>query len=283
MLSLDNQGIPLTQAHKLVRCYFDAWNEFDASAVASFFTRNGIYFDIPINEQHSGPELLSYLSDFFGGEEKARYDLVGEVLVGADAVAFKYQAFDLDSTARRPEPWAGVEFWKLDGGKVARVDDYYEPANLRRSIEATTQHPPKYLKSGLNATTTSHYRARLLQLVDDEQLYRQPDLSLPELARQVPCSVNHLSQVINAEFGMSFFEFLNRRRVADAKQLLTRDPDCYVLDVALQVGFNSSSAFYSAFKKAYELTPTAFRRQAIQPDLTDATPIGAEGSDADVG
>jgi AraC-like DNA-binding protein len=108
-------------------------------------------------------------------------------------------------------------------------------------------------------------------------------LSLPELAQQVPCSVNHLSQVINAEFGMSFFEFLNRRRVADARQLLTSEPDRYVLEVALTVGFNSSSAFYSAFKRAYDVTPTAFRRQAIRPDCADDTPIGAEGSDVDVG
>ena len=282
MLSTDNHGIPRTRVHELVRCYFDAWNEFDASAVAAFFTRNGIYFDIPIHEQHSGPELLSYLSDFFGGDEKARYNLVGEVLVGADAVAFKYQAFDLDTTVGRPEPWAGVEFWKLDGEKVARVDDYYEPPNHARPI-GPTQRSSKYLKSGLNAATASRYRARLLHLVDEEQLYRQPDLSLPELAQQVPCSVNHLSQVINAEFGMSFFEFLNRRRVADARQLLTSEPDRYVLEVALTVGFNSSSAFYSAFKRAYDVTPTAFRRQAIRPDFVDDTPIGAEGSDVDVG
>jgi AraC-like DNA-binding protein len=282
MLSSGNEGIPQTKASELVHGYFDAWNDYDASAIAAFFTRHGIYFDIPINQRHSGPGLLSYLAGLFVGDEVARYDLVGDILIGGDAVAFKYQARDLDGEAGEPygEPWTGVEYWTLDGDKVARVDDYYEAPKPSRATRAAH---PKYLKSGLNEATASRYRARLLQLVDGEHLYRQPDLSLPELAQRMPCSVNHLSQVINAEFQMSFFEFLNRRRVADAKKLLRNDPDSYVLEIALKVGFNSSSAFYSAFKRTYNLTPTEFRRRAIQGACANAAPIGAEGSEVDHG
>jgi AraC-like DNA-binding protein len=87
-------------------------------------------------------------------------------------------------------------------------------------------------------------------------------LSLPDLARMVRCSINHLSQVINAEFGTSFFEFLNQHRIADAREMLASDPKCHALDVALKVGFNSNSTFYSAFKKICKVTPAEFRRQA---------------------
>ena len=85
--------------------------------------------------------------------------------------------------------------------------------------------------------------------------------TLQTLARTVNCSVHHLSQVINAGFGKSFFDFLNQYRVEHAKALLS---DCEapgaVLNVAFAVGFSSNSAFYAAFKKHVGQTPARYRR-----------------------
>ena len=99
-----------------------------------------------------------------------------------------------------------------------------------------------------------------------EQVFLQPDLTLPKLAQRVGCSVNHLSQVINAGFGMSFFDYLNHFRIEHAKQLLVQ-PDGRsgaVLNVAFSVGFNSNSAFYAAFKKCVGQTPAQFRRSKLR-------------------
>ena len=98
----------------------------------------------------------------------------------------------------------------------------------------------------------------------DEQAYLRPDLTLPRLAETVGCSVNHLSQVINAGFGMSFFDYLNRHRVQHAKELLgcLDDQNGAILSIAFTVGFNSNSAFYAAFKKCVGQTPAQFRRAA---------------------
>ena len=99
-----------------------------------------------------------------------------------------------------------------------------------------------------------------------DQLYVHSDMTLPKLADAVGCSVNHLSQVINAGFGMSFFDYLNHFRIEHAKQLLVR-PDGQsnaVLNVAFSVGFNSNSAFYAAFKKCVGQTPAQFRRSKLR-------------------
>ena len=58
--------------------------------------------------------------------------------------------------------------------------------------------------------------------MDHEKLYLEPDLTLPILAKRVDCSVNHLSQVVNAGFSMSFFDFLNSYRVQEAKIIFKR-------------------------------------------------------------
>ena len=74
--------------------------------------------------------------------------------------------------------------------------------------------------------------------------------------------MNHLSQVINAGFEMSFFDYLNQHRIRQAKELLRDldDQNAAILNVAFTVGFNSNSAFYAAFKKCVGQTPAQYRR-----------------------
>ena len=95
-----------------------------------------------------------------------------------------------------------------------------------------------------------------------QRAYLQSDITLPKLAADVGCSANHLSQVINAGFGMSFFDYLNHHRIEHARRILARPDDRKdaILNVAFAVGFNSNSAFYAAFKKCVGQTPAQFRR-----------------------
>ena len=95
-----------------------------------------------------------------------------------------------------------------------------------------------------------------------DELFLRSDMTLPKLAEAVGCSVNHLSQVINAGFSMSFFDYLNRYRIDYARQLLSAldDSNCAILNIAFTVGFNSNSAFYAAFKKCVGQTPAQYRR-----------------------
>jgi AraC-like DNA-binding protein len=106
------------------------------------------------------------------------------------------------------------------------------------------------------------YKKRLLDLMEQERLYLDAEITLPELARRMNCSVNNLSQVINSSFQLSFYEFLNRYRIEAAKDLLTRklSPRQPIGQVAERVGFRSNSAFYSAFRRLCGQTPTEFRR-----------------------
>jgi AraC-like DNA-binding protein len=98
--------------------------------------------------------------------------------------------------------------------------------------------------------------------MEEEQLYLDADLSLPELARRMNCSVNNLSQLINSDFQLSFYEFLNRYRIEAAKQLLTGDSlqQSPIGQVAESVGFRSNSAFYGAFRRLCRQTPSEYRR-----------------------
>ena len=105
------------------------------------------------------------------------------------------------------------------------------------------------------------YKRQLAALMHTEKMHLRSDLTLPKLAVLVKCSVNHLSQVLNAGFGMSFFDFLNSYRIEDAKRILggKQSGSQTILDIPFAVGFNTNSAFYSAFKKSTGLTPAQYR------------------------
>ena len=163
----------------------------------------------------------------------------------------------------------GAEFMILNGDAAMTITDYYDVPGIARppnlaSLTSRQAQQCKYAKSGLNAELLSDYKERLEIIMLEQQIYLRPDLTLPRLADAVGCSVNHLSQVINAGFEMSFFDYLNRHRIRHAKGLLRKLDDCKgaILNVAFTVGFNSNSAFYASFKKCVGQTPAQYRREA---------------------
>lgn len=249
---------------EFVKSYIDAWNHRDANGVAEHLCLNGTYCDIPAKKQFSRDDLIADLVDFFAADSH-KYQLIGEVLSGQNSIAFQYKMLSPNANS---EVWYGAEFMTLNGDAALRIDDYYDPAQVATGIRAASNVAvSKYAKSGLDAERMQQYIQRLKSLMDNEKLYLEPDLTLPALAERVDCSVNHLSQVVNSGFNMSFFDFLNSYRVQEAKLILSGDDDQpkSILDVSFAVGFNSNSAFYAAFKKATGVTPAQFRRSIISP------------------
>jgi len=253
---------------RFVESYFDAWNHRDAKGVADHLTADGVYCDIPENVQRSHDELITSLTDFFS-QHHQRYELIGEILTSQDTIAFQYHIcpLDNDGDGAQTRPLNGAEFMALNGDAAMTITDYYDVPGISRSPKLSTlasrqARNNKYAKSGLNAELLSEYKMRLETIMLEQQAYLRPDLTLPRLADAVGCSVNHLSQVINAGFEMSFFDYLNRHRIQYAKGLLENlnNSNGAILNIAFTVGFNSNSAFYAAFKKCVGQTPAQYRR-----------------------
>ncbi len=115
--------------------------------------------------------------------------------------------------------------------------------------------------------------ARLDQLMNEHQLYRQPALGLATLARRSGYPEYLVSAVINRRFGVPFWDYVNRFRVEAARDcLLDADDQRTVLDIAYDVGFTSKSTFNAAFKRLLGETPSACRgrARAVSPAATRA-------------
>jgi AraC family transcriptional regulator len=85
------------------------------------------------------------------------------------------------------------------------------------------------------------------------------DVGLRELAADVGLSPSHLSAVFVAAVGVPPHRWLLRRRVARARELLTRTRQS-VTDIALSCGFSSSQHFATVFRKLEGCTPMESRR-----------------------
>jgi AraC-like DNA-binding protein len=125
----------------------------------------------------------------------------------------------------------------------------------REAGDATT-----YARSQLDDDHLTRIAERIEQAFSVEQLYRDPALSLDDLAKAIGVRAPYLSQTFSRRLHSSFFEYCAAARITEACALL-RDTDRTVTQIAADVGFNSRSAFYSAFRAAKRLTPTAYRQQ----------------------
>ncbi len=86
-----------------------------------------------------------------------------------------------------------------------------------------------------------------------------PDLKADELAKELGLSIRQLNRIFKSYYGLSFGQMLTETRLIRAEKMLslTNEP---VEKIAFDVGYRSFSAFLTAFKKRYNMTPGKYRR-----------------------
>ncbi|MCL6273831.1 AraC family transcriptional regulator [Muricauda sp. 2012CJ35-5] len=102
--------------------------------------------------------------------------------------------------------------------------------------------------------------------------YLSQELRLDDIAELLNISRHHASQVINENYGLNFFDYVNAYRVEEAKRLLEGNQENDVQsisEVAYQSGFNNRVSFYNAFKKVTNTTPTEY----LQAKIPSINPI----------
>lgn len=140
---------------------------------------------------------------------------------------------------------------------------YIQPEVLAGVPLRRAANPIKYRKSALRPEATAALFDQVANLLESEQLYRNPQFTLEELAQRLQAPRHHVSQAINVGAGKTFAELLNAYRVREAQELLrqTSRQELHVIEVAYAVGFNTKKAFNAAFKKVTGQTPTAYRQE----------------------
>jgi AraC-like DNA-binding protein len=147
--------------------------------------------------------------------------------------------------------------------------------HLPQEVQEVQALSGSYASSTLGSVDVPAVLARLDELMQGQQRYRDPALNLPTLARELGLGAHQLSELVNTRLGKGFSRYLRELRIQDAKQMLVQEPSASVLSVGLSAGFAAQSNFYEAFREIEGMTPGRYRKlMAAQapPTLQVSTP-----------
>jgi len=162
---------------------------------------------------------------------------------------------------------SGLAFTLVMGGWAVRQTPAFqlEASRLERAELtdlAVSAPAPKYERSRLDDERLERIAARIDGAFLAERLHLDPNLSLRKLSTATGVSEINLSQTFSRLLNTNFFEYVNARRVDEAKALLKNSARS-VLQIAIDAGFNSRSAFYTAFKESTGQTPATYRKSQV--------------------
>jgi AraC-like DNA-binding protein len=104
---------------------------------------------------------------------------------------------------------------------------------------------------------------KLESVMNEKALYKNPNLTLQDLAKEIHISSHQLSQLLNTNLGKNFTSFVNEFRIREACEIITANDKLTLESIGYDVGFNSKSTFFAAFKKHTGTTPSNYQLQTL--------------------
>jgi AraC-like DNA-binding protein len=106
---------------------------------------------------------------------------------------------------------------------------------------------------------------RVTNYMEKNRPFLDNQLKIDELAQLVSLSPKALSNLINREFNVNFFEYVNNHRLKEVKQHLANPEmaEQSIIELAFLAGYNSKSSFNRLFKLDTGQTPSQYRKHAL--------------------
>jgi len=129
----------------------------------------------------------------------------------------------------------------------------YRNAMQKRADQATATQATPIL--GTLDNTYAEYKEVLEQWMQTEKPYLDKDFRLIDIRQVIPLNRTYLSQMIKAQYGCTFYQYVVRYRVEEAKQMMRDHPQMLMQDIAEACGFSSPTLFTRIFARETGMTP----------------------------
>lgn len=135
----------------------------------------------------------------------------------------------------------------LIGGGLAPEDQQEEYAAFEIIPEAANTTA----ESSFDSIISPEWTQKVKEAILGEKMYRNPELTLTDLATHLGTNPSFLSKIINRSFGKNFNDYVNQYRVLEVKENLVNPANAHltIMSLAYDAGFNSKATFNRAFKK----------------------------------
>ena len=119
------------------------------------------------------------------------------------------------------------------------------------------------------------YHQELESVLISKSLYLRPNLCLDDLSDEAGISIEYVKQVLSEKLHLTFFEFISKYKIAEAKRLLTKinDDHFYISNVSIESGFNTDESFVALFKKHTNMLPENYRIKYFNIDPDSNNPV----------
>ena len=146
----------------------------------------------------------------------------------------------------------------LIGGIVSdniAVNEEEASFEVLKNIEA--QETPESTDSYIS----SIWKDKVEHAITIEKMYRNPELTLTDLANHLGTNPSFLSKIINRSFSKNFNDYVNQYRVLEVKENLANPANAHltIMSLAYDAGFNSKATFNRAFKKFTGDSPKSYQ------------------------
>lgn len=140
--------------------------------------------------------------------------------------------------------------------------------NATGNYEAVTERET----STLNDNKIDTLYAKLCDLMVNDRLYTEAQLTREKMAERLGTNRTYLTAVIKEKTGMSYLQFVNSYRINEAiKMLSDKEKVNYPLkQIWSDLGFSSPSTFFKVFQQTVGITPSTYRKQFLE--VSDDTP-----------
>jgi AraC-like DNA-binding protein len=137
---------------------------------------------------------------------------------------------------------------------------------LQRNVTMLVSLPEKNIVPEKKVSSSENSQKLLKKINDyivDNTIFIKPDLTILDISEGINVHPKKISGVINANLNQNFNTYINSFRIEKAKALLNSDTvnNLSVEGIGNEVGFQSKSTFYDAFKKVTGTTPSRYKNQ----------------------
>lgn len=168
--------------------------------------------------------------------------------------------------------WAAVYFGLLYYGsqKKYTVENFASDLQQADNEAARNHYDLPDEKTGEekeDETTQSSKYAKYLtafgQLIEVEQLFLQSNLRADELAGKMHTNRTYLSRMLKEEFGCTFSDYTNRKRVEYSQQLMRENPTIKLAALAEKSGFTNINTYGRTFKQIAGVPPGEWLKNSV--------------------
>ena len=119
------------------------------------------------------------------------------------------------------------------------------------------------------------YHQEIESVIQTKSLYLRPTLCLDDLSIETGIPIEYVKQVLSEKLHLTFFEFISKYKIAEAKRLLTKINNDHfsISNIAIESGFSTDESFIALFKKHTNMSPEKYRIKYFNIDSDSNSPI----------